>query len=74
VNLARIEVGDVVLVDKLGTQFQATVTEKRAKEISFEPHRNWVTYRTAKAREVVRRVDPPEHVRRSPRRRQEVAA
>ena len=68
--MKQIEPGDRVLVDKRGTLFEAIVTEKLASGgILFEPCRGWVTYRTASAREVIRRLDPPPGGRRPARRR-----
>lgn len=52
-NLQSVKAGDLVRVDKRGQRFLAEVTEVRKGEVSVSPELRTVTYRTAKAREVV---------------------
>lgn len=51
-NLAGIEPADIVLVDKNGREFYATVTEKDEGGLRVRPHSRNVTWFTASAREV----------------------
>lgn len=51
-TLATIRVGDIVL-DHMGRRFHAHVTGKTKRELEVEPIERAVSYRTAKAREVL---------------------
>jgi hypothetical protein len=51
-RLRAIRPGDVVLIDKRGRRFEATVREVVAGELAIVPLDRRVTYYTARAREV----------------------
>ena len=52
-NISNVKAGDIVKVDKRGQFFLAEVTDIGKGEILIQPEIKHVTYRTAKAREVV---------------------
>lgn len=52
-RLAAIRPGDIVLVDRLGRRFYAIVRASVADGLAVEPIDRRVTYRQARAREVI---------------------
>ena len=52
-TLNGVQVGDVVLADRKGRRFYATVTGKGQRELQVEPIDRRVTYHQVKAREVL---------------------
>jgi hypothetical protein len=53
VNITGIRAGDIVEVDKKGRRFHAVVNDKEDRELVLCPIEPNITYRRAKAREVV---------------------
>lgn len=65
-RLDAIEPGDVVLVQKGGAfPFEAEVIEKAPHELRIEPLKSWPTWRTARPREILRRIWPEKRHRRT---------
>ena len=52
-TLGAVKAGDIVLADRKGRRFFATVTERRERELQVEPIDRRVTYHVVKAREVI---------------------
>lgn len=52
-TLASVRAGDIVLIDRKGRRFHAIVTAKGQRELEIEPIERGITYRSAKAREVL---------------------
>lgn len=52
-RLASVKNSDIVLVDRKGRQFHAIALERNGGELRIEPLEKSISYRTAKAREVI---------------------
>ncbi|MGH2844121.1 MAG: hypothetical protein ACRDKL_11145 [Solirubrobacteraceae bacterium] len=52
-TLAGVRAGDIVLIDRLGRRFHGVVIAKTQGQLEIEPIERNITYRTAKARDVV---------------------
>ena len=52
-TLNGVKSGDIVLCDRMGRVFYATVTQRRERALEVEPIDRRVTYRRVKAREVL---------------------
>jgi hypothetical protein len=51
--LAAVQVGDIVLADRMGRRFYAVFTGREQRELRVEPIDRRVTYHQVKAREVL---------------------
>ena len=52
-TLNGVKSGDIVLCDRLGRVFYATVVERHERELEVDPIDRRITYRRVKAREVL---------------------
>lgn len=56
-KLSALKPGDLVEISKRGWNFQARITQIKPHQVEFDPIDTRATFKTATAREVVRKID-----------------